>query len=236
MQRLICGFAILLAATNAHAQPKQQRANCSGGVVALTYDDGPEPQTELLLDQLKLYNLKATFFLVGQNVEIYPQIAQRIVREGHQVANHSWSHADLTTLTDLEVAQELKSTQAIIKRVTGVTPKFARPPYGATDSRVERLIVAQGLANTIWSQDSYDWLGATRWDILNQLTVVPDRGVFLMHSRMPETTAAVPAMSWYFNTYWSQTPICAGRLELGTTVMPTLDWYGMFSYVHARLW
>lgn len=185
---------------------------------------------------MKLYKLKATFFLIGQQVQLYPEIAQRIVREGHQVGNHTWSHPDLTTLTDAEVSQEIKSTQDIIRHVTGVTPKFVRPPYGGADLRIDELLRAQGLANTIWSQDSYDWMGATRSDILNQATVVPDKGVLLMHSWAPETTAAVSDIAWYFNTYWKQTPICAGRLESGTTVMPVMDWYGLFSYVHARPW
>ena len=65
---------------------------CSGGVVALTFDDGPWPETNAVLDALKLYGLKATFSLQGQNVEMYPEIAQRIVKEGHYVGNHSWDH------------------------------------------------------------------------------------------------------------------------------------------------
>src|SRR5688572_16837939 len=109
---------------------------CSGGVVALTFDDGPRPETNAILDALKLHRLKATFFLIGLNVRAYPEIARRIVREGHHIGNHTWSHPDLTTMTAAAINQELRWTNSIIAQVTGVTPRFARPPYGSTNTSV----------------------------------------------------------------------------------------------------
>lgn len=155
---------------------------CSGGVVALTFDDGPSPETEAILDALKLHNLRATFFLVGWNVEAYPEIARRIVREGHHVGNHTYSHPDLTMLTAEEVDQELGSTNDIIERVTGVRPRFVRPPYGSTNAAVRAVMVANGLTEVIWSQDSWDWAGASPAEILNQLTLVPP-GRHVHHAR-----------------------------------------------------
>ena len=209
---------------------------CSGGIVALTFDDGPTLQTNAVLDALKLHNLKATFFLIGWNVQAYPEIAQRIVREGHQVANHTYYHQDLTLMTAEQVNQDLKATSDIIEQVTGVRPKFARPPYGSTNATVETVMAENGLTQVIWSQDSWDWAGASTDYILNQLTIVPPGGTIVMHDRMPNTLAAIPGIYWYFNTYWKAAPICAGRLERTTNVQPVLDWLGLFYFARAVPW
>jgi peptidoglycan/xylan/chitin deacetylase (PgdA/CDA1 family) len=209
---------------------------CGGGVVALTFDDGPTPETNAVLDALKLYGLKATFFVLGWNVQAYPDIAQRIVGEGHHIGNHTWDHRDLTLLTKAEIDQELRSTNNIIQQVTGVRPRFARPPYGSTNATVQMAMARNGLREVIWSQDSYDWAGASPDTILNQLTIVPPGGTFLMHDWTPNTLAAIPGIYWYFNTYWKASPICAGRLETTTHVQPVLDWMGLFYFAHAVRW
>ena len=209
---------------------------CTGGIVALTFDDGPVPETEAVLDALKLHGLRATFFVLGSKVQTYPQIAQRIVREGHQIANHSWDHPDLALQTPQEVDWQIRATNQIIRQVTGVTPRFGRPPYGSTNETVRKILAANGLAETIWSQDSWDWADAEPSDILNQLTLVPPGGVFLMHDWAPNSLAAIPGFKWYFNTYWKSSPICSGRLQKTTTVQPVLDWLGLFYAVNAVAW
>jgi peptidoglycan/xylan/chitin deacetylase (PgdA/CDA1 family) len=211
-------------------------APCSGGRVALTFDDGPTLETNDVLDELRLYNLKATFFLIGVNVQQYPDITRRIVQEGHDVANHTWSHRDLTTLSAQEVTQELQSTNDLIRQLTGVQPKFVRPPYGATNPAVEAEMTRNGLVETIWSQDSWDWDGTSTEDIVNELTLVPPGGVYLMHDRMPNTLAAISGFDWYFNTYWANAPICSGKLAATTNVQPVLDWMGLFYFAHAVPW
>ncbi len=117
---------------------------------------------------MKAHRLKATFFLIGVNVEMYPDIARRIVQDGHQVANHIGAHQDLTEMTPVQIAQDLKDTNDIIKQVTGFRPRFARPPYGTTNAIVAAGMARQGLTQVIWSQDSYDWTRITTPDILNQ--------------------------------------------------------------------
>jgi peptidoglycan/xylan/chitin deacetylase (PgdA/CDA1 family) len=209
---------------------------CPGGVVALTFDDGPVPETEAILDALKQQGFRATFFVLGANVQAYPQIAQRIVREGHAIANHSWDHQDLTLLTPDQVDWQIRSTNQIIRQVTGVVPRFARPPYGNTNVAIRQIMANNRLTETIWSQDSWDWTGVEPADILNQLTLVPPGGVFLMHDWAPSTLAAIPQFKWYFNTYWSGSPICAGRLQATTNVQPVLDWLGQFFFVRATAW
>ena len=216
-------------ASQAIAAPRE----CAGGGVALTFDDGPYPETNAVLDELKLYGLKATFFLVGFNVEMYPEIAQRIVNEGHVVGNHTWNHPDLTRLTEAQIDSQLESTNTIIQQVTGIKPKFARPPYGSTNDVVKKSMAKLGLREVIWSQDSHDWADASVGDIVDQLSLVPPGGTLLMHDFAPNTLTAISGIDWYFNTYWQAAPICAGRLATTTNVQPVLDWPGQFYFVHA---
>ena len=172
-------------------------ATCTGGFVALTFDDGPTLETSAVLDALKLYGMKATFFVLGEKVEQYPDIARRIVTEGHAIGNHSWNHPDLTTVTEAELDYQLRSTNAKILQVTGITPKFARPPYGSTNETVRKAMAINGLREVIWSQDSWDWtFDSTLEDVFNQLTLVPPGGTFLMHDWTENALAVIPAIHW----------------------------------------
>ena len=221
-----------LSAVSASAAP----ARCSGGYVGLTFDDGPRPETNAILDALRANHLRATFFVVGANVQMYPDIARRIVLEGHDIANHSWDHSDMTQLPADQVDWQLRSTNLAILQAAGVMPRLFRPPYGSSNATLRRAIREHGLTEVMWSQDSYDWMGASSLDILNQLTVVPPGGTLLMHDGVPNTLAAIPSFAWYFNTYWTSAPICAGRLARTTNVQPVLRWLGEFFFVKASAW
>ncbi len=125
--------------------------------VALTFDDGPGPHTERILDILSEYEVQATFFVLGFQVENFPGLLTRIVRDGHQVANHSYSHSDFSELPLAEVKREIELTNQLIKRETGFEPELIRPPYGRiTDEQLENLI-AEGYKFINWSVDSLDW-------------------------------------------------------------------------------
>ena len=104
--------------------------NVNSNFVALTFDDGPSLDTLEILDILQRENVKATFFLIGKKVENYPEIAQRIVAEGHEIGNHSYSHPIFLFCSTKQTFRELEKTQEIITNTTGVSPKIARPPCG----------------------------------------------------------------------------------------------------------
>lgn len=131
----------------------------SGPYVALTFDDGPHPEnTVRLLAMLKERGIKATFFCVGQRVESHPAVAKRIVEEGHEIGNHSWSHKVLSSLSDAAVARELERTDEAIRKATGFSPKLMRPPYGAFTDRQRDLAHRKwGYQITLWDVDSQDW-------------------------------------------------------------------------------
>ncbi|WP_373861769.1 polysaccharide deacetylase family protein [Actinomadura hibisca] len=122
--------------------------------VALTFDDGPGEYTAHLLDELKQADARATFFMLGQNVHAHRDLVRRMAAEGHELANHSWSHPQLTSLSSAGVRSQVRRTQEAIKEASGVEPTLFRPPYGATDARVGKAI---GMPLIMWSVDSLDW-------------------------------------------------------------------------------
>lgn len=130
-----------------------------GPYIAMTFDDGPSAEyTPGLLDELKKRNIKATFFLIGQNAQEFPQIVSRIVGEGHEVANHSWSHPAFAKMSDTAVASQIQRTQDAIYAACGVRPTLLRPPYGSITKRQKPWIHEQfGLQIILWSVDPYDW-------------------------------------------------------------------------------
>lgn len=166
-------------------------------IVALTFDDGPHPQlTPKLLDILRDNGVRATFFVVGRNVAAHPDIAHRIIAEGHEIANHSWSHPALTGLGTTGINREISSTSDAIQRATGRQPTLMRPPYGAVNDRVRQNIMRDnGLDVVLWSVDPLDWKrpGA---EVVRQRLVAgaTPGGILLAHDIHPGTVEAVPGV------------------------------------------
>ncbi len=149
--------------------------------VFLTFDDGPSGTwTPRYLDVLKKYNAKATFFATGQHVQAHPRITARIHREGHLLANHTWSHPKLTHLTRAEVKSQLTRTQRALGRYKSAC---MRPPYGATNTSVRRWTKEVGLKTVLWDIDARDWENSqTSTAIYNRvIRNVRDGSTVLMH-------------------------------------------------------
>ncbi len=133
-------------------------SHTSKKVVALTFDDGPySPYTEQVLDILKEYNVPATFFVIGQNAEKYPELIQRIVSEGHQLGNHTYHHVDLLKTNNKTVIEEIDRTNKVLTAITGTTPHVVRPPHGFRDPAVMAIMAERGLAVVEWSVMARDW-------------------------------------------------------------------------------
>jgi peptidoglycan/xylan/chitin deacetylase (PgdA/CDA1 family) len=130
-----------------------------GPYIALTFDDGPNATlTPKLLDLLAARHLKATFFVVGQNAADHPDILKRAVREGHEIANHSWSHPNLGKMSDEAVRRELQKTDDAITAAIGKRPTLMRPPYGSLTARQKKWIHEEfGYRIIIWDVDPLDW-------------------------------------------------------------------------------
>jgi peptidoglycan/xylan/chitin deacetylase (PgdA/CDA1 family) len=125
----------------------------------MTFDDGPHAtNTPRLLDILKQRNIKATFYVVGQNAREYPQIIRRILAEGHEIGNHTWDHQSLSAMSAEKAHDELAKTHQAVLDASGYAMRTMRPPYGATNLRVKQQCWDQfGYATILWSVDPFDW-------------------------------------------------------------------------------
>jgi peptidoglycan/xylan/chitin deacetylase (PgdA/CDA1 family) len=113
--------------------------------IALTFDDGPHPEnTPRLVELLDRLEVKATFFLIGKHIESYHKLAETLVSEGHQIENHTWSHAPAFKLSDDTLRREIRSTGRLLRELSGVRPAFLRPPMGLFSKRVRQIVESEG--------------------------------------------------------------------------------------------
>lgn len=177
-------------------EPALSSVQTAHPLIALTFDDGPSPQTPQILAILHTFHAHATFFLVGMHVRQYPSIVKAEVDARDTLGNHTYTHADLLWLPDPEAEWQLSATQAAVHAAAGITPHWFRPPYEAVDLHVEELAAGLGLRTALWSVDPRDWarpgVGAIVWTVL---TYAHRGSVVLLHDGggdRSETIAALP--------------------------------------------
>ena len=163
-------------------------------LVALTFNCAwEENDIPQLLDLLERENIKATFFLVGQWIERYPDSVRQIVDAGHEIGNHSYSHVDFVGAGEEVIRQQMEKTDALIREVTGADPVLARVPSGSYDSRVIRLLRQEGYEVIQWDVDSIDWKKPPAEEITERiLTKVQNGSIVLFHSGAATTLEALP--------------------------------------------
>lgn len=163
--------------------------------VALTFDDGPGEYTGRLLDMLDSHRVKATFFVVGQMVAADKEgNVRRIAAAGHELGNHSWSHAQLTRLSTGALRYELDHTQDLVEHLTGVRMRVMRPPYGSTDGRVATETKHEGLAQILWNVDTLDWRDRVASTVSSRASKAKPGSIVLMHDIHKSTVDAVPSL------------------------------------------
>ncbi|MFK0260708.1 polysaccharide deacetylase family protein [Streptomyces angustmyceticus] len=164
--------------------------------VALTFDAGPSEHTNRLLDILKKEKVHATFFLLGRNhVDKRPAEVKRIDAEGHEPANHTWSHQILTEIAPGEARRELSRVQEAVREITGRTPKLMRPPQGRTDGEVSEISKDLGLAQVLWSVTAKDYQTNDSALITKRVLEQTERdGIILLHDIYQGTVPAVPGI------------------------------------------
>ena len=135
-----------------------RRRPSAGNKVVLTFDDGPsEAYTPQILKVLKEKGAPATFFLVGSQVDKYPEIAQQIVEEGHEVGNHTYGHITVPNSPPPRLAAQIMRTNLVILQHAGTYPLYLRPPRGLYDMRMRRIAKILGQDLILWSLSSQDW-------------------------------------------------------------------------------
>ena len=152
--------------------------------VALTFDDGPDNKfTPQVLDALKKAGVKATFCVVGNRVKAHPEIMKRIIKEGHAIANHSYSHPNFPKLKIEEFRNQITNTDKIIHKVTGYKTSIVRPPYGSINEEEIKWLAHEKKKIVNWDVDSLDWKGLSAEEVsTNILAQVKPGSIILQHS------------------------------------------------------
>jgi endo-1,4-beta-xylanase len=179
------GVAIGVVASPSNA------AACNG-YVGLTFDDGPTGSTSALLSVLRNNGVRATMFNVGQNVQNNRSAAQAQVSAGMWVANHSWNHSHMTSMSQSQMQSDLSQTSSAIQSATGSRPQLFRPPYGETNSTLQSVASSLGMRQVIWDVDSQDWNGASVGQIVSNASRLQAGQVILMHDGIQNTRDAIP--------------------------------------------
>ncbi|MEV4062058.1 polysaccharide deacetylase family protein [Nonomuraea dietziae] len=163
--------------------------------VALTFDDGPGPFTGELLEQLKRAGARATFFTVGTNVAANPELVTDMREQGHLVANHTWSHRDLTKLSSSKITDALARAQSVISAELGQAPTLLRPPYGAANKQVATIARRLGLSLVNWDVDTRDGHERNPAAVVRRAVAGAHPGaIILMHDVHRTTVQALPAI------------------------------------------
>lgn len=158
-------------------------------MIAFTFDDGPSYNTSKIIDSLVKYNCKATFFLLGNKVENYPKIVDKLVKNGMDIGNHTYTHRLLNNLKEEIILEEINKTNDKIYSLTNIKPLFFRPSYGSINKKIKSV---SNMPIIIWNLDTMDWKYHNSTKIKNKiLKYASDGDIILMHDTYSATRNAV---------------------------------------------
>lgn len=172
----------------------EAKLNNKPKIVALTFDDGPDPiATEKILKILQENNIKGTFFVIGKNLQNYPEIAQKIINEGHAIGNHSWSHRYANITEDI-AKKEIENTGNLLYKITGAKTYLFRPPGGILTNGLADYAKKTKYAVIMWSADSRDWYASEEVIIDNVLKQAKSGGIILLHDGGSDRNPTIRAL------------------------------------------
>lgn len=158
---------------------REEEVSEPGPRIALTFDDGPGPYTERLLDGLKERGVKASFFLIGGSVKEYPEAVKRMEEEGHLIGNHTYSHVKLKGLSPEETRREIQKTDEAVYEITGKHVAYLRPPFGEWE---EDLELTYPVLPVMWTVDPLDWTTENVEEIVDRVvTQAGENDMILLH-------------------------------------------------------
>jgi endo-1,4-beta-xylanase len=192
--------------------------DCSGGYIALTFDDGPfAGQTEQLISALEAAHLRATFFDLGSHLAGNEALVKAQAAIGW-MGNHSWSHADLTQVDEAGITTELKDTQKALQEITGETPILFRPPFLKSNGTLRGVESNLGMTEVMTNIDSKDWASIPTGEIVKNVSAAYGGAVVLMHDNLGATRAAIPQVA----AFMLEKKLCPGRIDpvTGQAVAP----------------
>ena len=164
-------------------------------IIALTFDDGPHPRyTDEVLDVLKKYSVRATFFAIGENVALYPEQLMRAASEGHEIGNHTYTHPSLKKMSAEDLKAELVKAEKAIESVTGEKPRLFRPPEGCCNKTVVECANQLKYTTVLWSVDPRDWSSPpVESMVANVMNNVRGGAILLFHDYNSSRRSPTPA-------------------------------------------
>ena len=170
--------------------------NTEEKVIALTFDDGPHPRyTDKILDLLEKYQAKATFFVIGKNLELYSSVTKRVFEAGHEIGNHTYDHPTLSCIGPSELSGQIEKNEKLIESITGKKSRCFRPPEGFCGRYVREVINKKGYQAILWDVDTRDWAGTPSKTIVkNVMKSVHPGAIILFHDYVGEHNTTVEAL------------------------------------------
>ncbi|MBM1105515.1 polysaccharide deacetylase family protein [Aurantibacter crassamenti] len=175
---------------NYHLTSLSENKNVIESQISLTFDDGPNPEfTPKILELLEQYNAKATFFLIGKHAEKHPNIVQNILRQGHSIGNHTYSHTnDFGFFRTNKVINELRTTNTIVEKISGYKMRLYRPAFGVTNPSIQEAVTKLNVSSIGWSVRSLDTTNRSEEVILKRITAKVTKGdIILLHDTSTKT-------------------------------------------------
>lgn len=179
---------------NYHFESLNKNPNISKNQIAITFDDGPHPEfTPQVLELLKTYQAKASFFCIGKHIETYPELFKNIIAEGHLVGNHTYSHSNsFGFFSTAKVISELERTNNIVKTISNINLQFYRPAFGVTNPNIKKALQITGLQSIGWSKRSLDTTSLSQKKVLDRVTKNLKKGdVILLHDTSEKSVAVL---------------------------------------------
>jgi peptidoglycan/xylan/chitin deacetylase (PgdA/CDA1 family) len=164
--------------------------------IALSFDDGPDASTSRLLDLLKENQVEAVFFCIGRKISGNEEQIRRMVQEGHIIGNHSFTHSPFFDFFGSgRMLRDMSEMNLVIKNLTGLTPRFFRPPFGVTNPNVKKAVIKGGFISIGWSIRSYDTVIENRDRLMKKiLSALRPGAILLLHDTSETTVAILPEL------------------------------------------
>lgn len=210
---LITGYGVINIRSGYFLKALSFTKSNTTGAIAITFDDGPDRNTLAILDVLHKFNVKATFFCIGEQVEKHPDIAQKIIEAGHVIANHTQTHAQWIDLYGTKrFIEEIIAADRSIEKYTGKKPLLFRPPYGVTNPKIARAVKHTQHSVIGWNKRSFDTTIPSAQLILKRITKNLNSGdVILLHDTK-EITVSVLEQLLLFVASNNLTPVTIDEL------------------------
>ena len=197
---LFCAFLLFFSLAFHAAATEAEKALSHGNrdkkCIALTFDDGPHPRyTPKILELLEKYHIKATFFMIGSNARLYPELAKAVFAAGHEIGSHTYSHPHMLGLSCESLLAEIKSTEDIFLELGLPTPSLFRPPEGYRTKEQCALLSDEGYRVVVWSLDTHDWKSTPSSEIVRYVTNHIEGGdIILFHDYISGQNTTITAL------------------------------------------